>query len=145
MTTHSPWRGFGVILLRLVDVAARYLLTYATAWLAIGLTAPPEPRAWHVSDELQSRTEVVREHLETGLQLAWWIAAPSVLIIWVFALAGERTGMAFRGRLAGLLLLPLWFLMFGVAGEMYELLFLGQAGFALLLMRVPLIREHAPR
>ncbi|MEU9864970.1 hypothetical protein AB0D99_29265 [Streptomyces sp. NPDC047971] len=147
MTTDAPYLNFGAVLLRLLDVAVRYLATYAAVWLAIGLTWSPPAHDWPGLGPFDGRprTEIVRSQLETGLELSYMIAAPSILIIWLFALASERTGMAFRWRLAALLLLPLWFLMFGVAGDMYGLLLLGQVGFALVLMRVPLIRVHARR
>ncbi|MFF3402882.1 hypothetical protein ACFYW6_30780 [Streptomyces sp. NPDC002659] len=61
----------------------------------------------------------------------------------LFGLLNERKGAGFRIRLAGLLLLPTWFLLFQ---NLVALLFvpaLAQIVFALCLMRVPLVRFPA--
>ncbi|MFJ3520819.1 hypothetical protein [Streptomyces sp. NPDC090131] len=47
-----------------------------------------------------------------GLFFVMCIGIPSIVISFVHGLASTRTGMAFRGPLAVLLLLPLCFLLF---------------------------------
>ncbi|MFD0368294.1 hypothetical protein [Streptomyces sp. NPDC059071] len=145
MTTHSPWRGLGAVGLRLADVAGRYLLTYLAAFLAVGLTEPRVTDSWHEPSAFPSRAEVVLESLRLGVDLVWIIPVPSLLIVWLFALFSERTGLAFRGRLAGLLMAPLWFLFLTFAGSLLLFLVLAHLVFALLLMRAPLMRGYATR
>ncbi|MFI8965636.1 hypothetical protein ACIGO8_26395 [Streptomyces sp. NPDC053493] len=145
MTTHSPWRGLGAVGLRLADVAARYVLAYLAAWLAVGLTTPRVTDSWQDPSEFPSRGALVLEHLGFALDMVWVIAVPSVLISWLCALFGERTGTAFRARLAGLLLLPLWFLLFASTAHMLLFLALGHLVFALVVMPVPLMPAHGSR
>lgn len=40
------------------------------------------------------------------------IGIPTILISFLYGLKSPRTGAAFRAPLAGLLLLPIWFLLF---------------------------------
>jgi hypothetical protein len=114
----TPWRNLGVIGLRFVDLVVRYAVTFAITWGA-----------------LASQSGGMRA--TDWLALAVPIGIPSVLISFVYGLTSTRTGAAFRGRLAGLLLLPLWFLLF--FPPIFLIPAMGQLFFALCVMRTPLL------
>ncbi|MFE7323760.1 hypothetical protein ACFU8W_02045 [Streptomyces sp. NPDC057565] len=100
----------------------RYALTFALTWAAVAAALPADA---HVPD--------------TGLDFFPFIGIPSILMSFVYGLANTRTGMAFRLPLAGLLLLPTWFLLFGNFVEMLVIPVMGQLVFALCVMRAPLL------
>ncbi|MGW7364017.1 hypothetical protein ACWGI8_11435 [Streptomyces sp. NPDC054841] len=112
----------GVIGLRLVDLAVRYAVTFAVTWAAVDASLPADA-------------------VETEGWLAFFpvIGIPSILISFVYGLGNSRTGAAFRGPLAGLLLLPIWFLLFGNFPEMLSIPVAGQVLFALCVMRAPFL------
>ncbi|MEU1283121.1 hypothetical protein [Kitasatospora sp. NPDC005856] len=72
-----------------------------------------------------------------ALGIAAIVGIPSVAICVLYSLFSTRTGAAFRGPLAGLLLLPLWFLLF--FPPLLPFLLLGQLLFALCVARAPLL------
>jgi hypothetical protein len=109
----------GVIGLRFVDLVVRYALTFVVTWAAVG--------AWLSADV--GTTEVLGFFVFIGI--------PSIFISFVYGLANTRTGAAFRGRLAGLLLLPLWFLL--AFPVLLPIPVMGQLFFALCVMRAPLL------
>lgn len=87
MDASTPWRNLGVIGLRLVDLAVRYTITFVITWAAVDAWLPVE-------------FSVMNDWL--GLVLFMW--TPSILISFVYGLVNTRTGAAFRGPPAGLLL-----------------------------------------
>ncbi|MGA5194109.1 hypothetical protein [Streptomyces exfoliatus] len=121
MDASAPWRNLGTIGLRLVDLVVRYAVTFAITWAAVEASLPAEFRG--TANDWQG--------------LFMFIGIPSILISFVYGLAGTRTGMAFRGRLGGLLLLPLWFLLFFPPILLIPVV--GQFFFALCVMRTPLL------
>ncbi|MGW9070927.1 hypothetical protein ACWGQT_15985 [Streptomyces yangpuensis] len=66
-----------------------------------------------------------------------FLGIPSILISFIYGLASRHTGIAFRGRLAGLLFLPLWFLL--ALPPLLPVYAMGQLVFALGMMRTPLM------
>ncbi|MFE4652923.1 hypothetical protein [Streptomyces sp. NPDC056707] len=119
MDESTPWRNLGVIGLRFVDLAVRYAITFVVTLTAVEASLPADMRS-----------------MEDWLGLFVLIGVPSILISFAYGLAGTLAGAAFRGRLAGLLFLPLWFLPFL---GMPLILVMGQLFFALYVMRVPLL------
>ncbi|MFE0629877.1 hypothetical protein ACFW3D_23285 [Streptomyces sp. NPDC058864] len=121
MDPDTPWRNLGFVGLRLGDLVLRYAVTYALTWVAVDRSLPADA--------------------STGLWLACipLIAIPSLLISAYYALLNPRTSLEFRLPLAGLLLLPTWFLLFQNYGEMLLIPASGQVAFALCVMRVPLL------
>ncbi|MEU4131467.1 hypothetical protein [Streptomyces wuyuanensis] len=119
MDASTPWRNLGVIGLRFVDLVVRYAVIFAITWEAV-------ESQWGE----MSATD--------WLAFAVPIGIPSVLISFVYGLTSARTGAAFRGRLAGLLLLPLWFLLFFFP-PIFFIPAMGQLFFALCVMRTPLL------
>ncbi|MEU7281761.1 hypothetical protein AB0A69_23740 [Streptomyces sp. NPDC045431] len=120
MDESTPWWNLGVIGLRLVDLVVRYALVFALTLWATDASLPGDPgilRGWP--------------------SFALVIGAPSLLISFVYGLANTRTGMAFRGPLVGLLMLPLWFLLFFPPLLLFPAA--GQVVFALWVMRAPLL------
>lgn len=141
----SPWRRLGRVGLCLADATGRYLLIWVAAWLFYALTAPRQY-------ELVSYLPRTRSYWEDTAYYLWddsfaWVGVavgiPSLLIILLFGLLNERKGAAFRIRLAGLLLLPTWFLLFQNFVALLFVPVLAQIVFALCLMRVPLVRFPA--
>ncbi|MFE9868346.1 hypothetical protein ACFYPZ_37660 [Streptomyces sp. NPDC005506] len=138
----SPWRRLGRVGLCLADATGRYLLTWVAAWLVYALTAPRQHELESYLPRIRSYWEDTAYYLRDD-SVAWvglMVRIPSLLIILLFGLLNERKGAAFRFRLAGLLLLPTWFLLFQ---DFVALLFvpvLAQVVFALCLMPVPLVR-----
>ncbi|MCX4583910.1 hypothetical protein [Streptomyces sp. NBC_01481] len=141
----SPWRRLGRVGLCLADATGRYLLIWVAAWLVYALTAPRQ-------HELVSYLPRTRSYWEDTAYYLWddsiaWVGLavgiPSLLIILLFGLFNERKGMAFRIRLAGLLLLPTWFLLFQNFVALLFVPVLAQIVFALCLMPVPLVRFPA--
>lgn len=118
MDASTPWRNLGVIGLRFVDLVVRYTVTFAITWEAV-----------------ESQSGEMRA--TDWLAFAVLIGIPSVLISFVYGLTSPRTGAAFRGRLAGLLLLPLWLLLF--FPPIFLIPAMGQLFFALCVMRAPLL------
>ncbi|MEU8433397.1 hypothetical protein AB0F18_10840 [Streptomyces sp. NPDC029216] len=118
MEENAPWKNLGTIGLRLVDLVIRYAVTFTITWSAASAS---------VSFSLMS-----------GLPAALLVfGAPSVLLSFVYGLASPRTGMEFRGRLAGLLFLPVCWLIFFF--PILPILVMGQSVFALVVMRVPFV------
>ncbi|MBT2439676.1 hypothetical protein J7E93_05980 [Streptomyces sp. ISL-36] len=122
MDEGEPWRNLGRVGLRLVDLVVRYCLTFAITWAAMDAALPAEARS-----------------SETALDFFPFVGIPSILMSFVYGLASTRTGMAFRLPLAGLLLLPTWFLLFGHFLEVLIIPVLGQLFFALCVMRAPML------
>ncbi|MFF4379867.1 hypothetical protein [Kitasatospora sp. NPDC001547] len=118
MDPSTPWRNLGLIGLRLADLAVRYALTFA----AVLLVASAAGGGFAASD--------VRGFVVL-------VGIPSVAICALHSLFSTRTGTAFRGRLAGLLLPPLWFLLF--FPPLLPVPLLGQLLFALCVVRAPLL------
>ncbi|MGW1412341.1 hypothetical protein [Streptomyces sp. NPDC002403] len=121
MDASTPWRNLGVIGLRLIDLVVRYAITFAITWAAVVALLAAEFRG--IAND--------------GPGLFMLIGIPSILISFIYGLASTRTGMAFRGRLGGLLLLPLWFLLFFPPILLIPVM--GQFFFALCVMRTPLL------
>lgn len=141
----SPWRRLGRVGLCIADATGRYLLIWVAAWLVYALTAPRQ-------HELVSYLPRTRSHWEDTAYYLWddsiasvglSVGVPSLLIILLFGLLNERKGAAFRIRLAGLLLLPTWFLLFQNFVALFFVPVLAQVVFALCLMPVPLVRFPA--
>ncbi|MGW8950647.1 hypothetical protein [Streptomyces sp. NPDC055709] len=65
------------------------------------------------------------------------IGIPTILISFLYGLKSPRAGAALRVRLAGLLLLPIWFLLFGGFPQILFIPVAGQVFFALRVMRTP--------
>ncbi|MET9430816.1 hypothetical protein [Streptomyces sp. NPDC003036] len=120
MDASTPWRNLGVIGLRFVDLVVRYALVFALTLWAMEASLPGEPGI-----------------LQDWASFALVIGAPSLLISFVYGLANTRTGMAFRGPLVGLLMLPLWFLFFFPPLLLFPAT--GHVVFALWVMRAPLL------
>ncbi|MFD4659831.1 hypothetical protein ACFWP2_29860 [Kitasatospora sp. NPDC058444] len=121
MDPSTPWRNLGFIGLRLADLVIRYAATLAvTEALLAGAMAG-------------TAAMTARDMLG----IAAFVGLPSVVICFLFSLFSTRTGAAFRGPLAGLLLLPLWFLLF--FPPLLPVLLLGQLLFALCVVRAPLL------
>ncbi|MET8545793.1 hypothetical protein ABZW03_34930 [Kitasatospora sp. NPDC004799] len=120
MDPNTPWRNLGLIGLRLADLVIRYAATFALAGLL--LTASMSDVRFAASDA-------------QGFVLL--VGLPSVAISVLFSLFSTKAGMAFRGRLAWLLLLPLWFLLF--FPPLLPIPLLGQLLFALCVIRSPLL------
>jgi hypothetical protein len=118
---NTPWRNLGIIGLRLVDLAGRYVLTYTVTWAAVDASLPAD------------------DFSEGRLVFFPLIGIPSLLVSSYYALLNHRTGAAFRLPLAGLLVLPTWFLLFQNFSEMLFIPVMGQLFFALCVMRVPLL------
>ncbi|MFJ6948786.1 hypothetical protein ACISU4_29805 [Streptomyces wuyuanensis] len=118
MDASTPWRNLGVIGLRFVDLVVRYAATFVITWKV-----------------LESQLGGMRATDWLGFAVP--IGIPSVLLSFVYGLTSTRTGAAFRGRLAGLLLLPLWFLLF--FPPIFFVPVMGQLFFALCVMRTPLL------
>lgn len=91
----TPWWNLGVIGLRFVDLVLRYAITFVVTLAAVEASLPADMRS-----------------MEDWPGLFVLIGVPSILISFAYGLASTRAGAAFRGRLAGLLFLPLWFLPF---------------------------------
>ncbi|MFJ5546868.1 hypothetical protein [Streptomyces sp. NPDC093225] len=123
MEEGTPWRNLGVIGLRLVDLAARYALVFALTWAAVAGSLP---------DGIS-----LGEDARDWLGFFTLIGVPSVLISFLYGLANTRTGAAFRGPLAALLLLPLWFLLFFPPILLIPVI--GQLVFALCVVRAPFL------
>ncbi|WP_405786921.1 hypothetical protein OG753_02635 [Streptomyces sp. NBC_00029] len=121
MNEGTPWRNLGVIGLRLVDLVVRYALVFTITLAAVSASLPAE----------------FRFAAHDGLLFVMYIGIPSIVISFVYGLANSRTGMAFRGPLALLLLLPLWFLLF--FPPILIIPAMGQLLFALGVMRAPLL------
>ncbi|MFE7621717.1 hypothetical protein [Streptomyces sp. NPDC057496] len=121
MDASTPWRNLGVIGLRLVDLVVRYAITFVITWAAV----------------VASLAEEFRGIANDGLVLFMFIGIPSILISFIYGLASTRTGMAFRGRLGGLLLPPLWLLL--PFPPILLIPVMGQLFFALCVMRTPLL------
>ncbi|WP_327123419.1 hypothetical protein [Streptomyces sp. NBC_01727] len=119
MDESTPWRNLGGIGLRFIDLVVRYAITFVVTLAALEAPLPADMRS--VKDW-------------PGLFVL--IGVPSILISFAYGLASTRTGAAFRGRLAGLLFLPLWFLPFL---GMPLIPVMGQLFFGLCVMRVPLL------
>lgn len=141
----SPWRRLGRVGLCIADATGRYLLIWVAAWLVYALTAPRQ-------HELVSYLPRTRSHWEDTAYYLWddsiasvglSVGVPSLLTILLFGLLNERKGAAFRIRLAGLLLLPTWFLLFQNFVALLFVPVLAQVVFALCLMPVPLVRFPA--
>ncbi|MEU2157205.1 hypothetical protein ABZ532_19690 [Streptomyces sp. NPDC019396] len=120
MDESKPWRNLGVVGLRLVDLVVRYAATFAVTWLAVEASLSGE---FSVIDEWPAFAVI--------------IGVPSVLISFVYGLCSTRTGAEFRGPLALLLLLPLWFLLF--FSPILPIPLVGQLVFALCVMRAPML------
>ncbi|MFD8143345.1 hypothetical protein [Streptomyces sp. NPDC059708] len=118
MEEGAPWKNLGIIGLRLVDLMLRYTVTAALSWVLLDATLPED---FDVLRELPYYLRI------TGI--------PSVVICFVYGLASNRTGMAFRAPLALLLLLPLWWTI--AFPPIVIVLVMGQAAFALGVMRAP--------
>ncbi|MEU5150082.1 hypothetical protein AB0G42_23255 [Streptomyces yangpuensis] len=117
----TPQRNPGVIALRFVELVVRYAITLAITWGAVEASLPAELRFG-----------------ASGLLLfVIFLGIPSILISFIYGLASRHTGIAFRGRLAGLLLLPLWFLL--ALPPLLPVYAIGQLVFALCMMRTPLM------
>lgn len=121
MDASKPWRNLGVIGLRLVDLAARYVLTYTLTWAAVDWSLPPD------------------DFTDGWLVFFPAIGIPSLLISAYYSLLNPRTGAAFRLPLAGLLVLPTWFLLFQNFSEMLVIPVMGQLIFALCVVQAPLL------
>ncbi|MEV0090232.1 hypothetical protein [Streptomyces sp. NPDC050738] len=144
----TPWRRLGRVGVCLADAIGRYLLTWIAAWFVYALTAPRQ----HDLESYLPRTRT-RSYWEDTAHYLWGddsivgvgllVAAPSLLIILLFGLLNKRKGMEFRMRLAGLLLLPTWFLLFQNFAALLFIPALTQIAFALCLMPVPLVRFPA--
>ncbi|MFF5005047.1 hypothetical protein ACFY3G_19755 [Streptomyces phaeochromogenes] len=141
----SPWHRLGRVGLCIADAVGRYLLIWVAAWLVYALTAPRQ-------DELVSYLPRTRSYWEDTAHYLWddsiaWVGlmvgVPSLLVILLFGLLNNRKGAAFRIRLAGLLLLPTWFLLFQNFVALLLVPVLAQVAFALCLMPVPLVRFPA--
>ncbi|MFF7778205.1 hypothetical protein ACFZCG_27800 [Streptomyces tanashiensis] len=117
MDPDTPWRNLGVIGLRLVDLVVRYIITFAITWAAASESMSPDFRL--TAYDFQN--------------LFITIGIPSLLISVIYGLASKRTGMAFRGPLSLLLLLPLWYLVFFL--PLLPIAIMGQLFFALCVMR----------
>lgn len=115
----TPWRNLGVIGLRLVDLAVRYAITFAITWGAVEASLSEDMR------------------ITDWMAFAVIIGIPSILISFVYGLTSTRTGIPFRGRLAGLLLLPVSLLLF--FPPLLPLPAMGQLFFAFCVMRTPFL------
>ncbi|MEU3788673.1 hypothetical protein [Streptomyces fructofermentans] len=138
----SPWRRLGRVGLCIADAVGRYLLVWVAAWLVHALTAPRR-------HELASYLPRTHSYWEDTVHYLWdgsialvglMVGIPSLLIVLSFGLLNKRKGADFRIRLAGLLLLPAWFLLFQNFVELLVVPVLAQVTFALCLMPVPLVR-----
>ncbi|MEU5296720.1 hypothetical protein [Streptomyces umbrinus] len=141
----SPWHRLGRVGLCIADAVGRYLLIWVAAWLVYALTAPRQ-------HELASYLPRTRSYWEDTAYYLWddsiasvglMVGIPSLLVILLFGLLNKRKGAAFRIRLAGLLLLPTWFLLFQNFVALLFVPVLTQVAFALCLMPVPLVRFPA--
>ncbi|MFF3055829.1 hypothetical protein [Streptomyces sp. NPDC057909] len=144
MTT-SPWRRLGRVGVCIADAIGRYLLTCVAAWLVYALTAPRRHELVSYLPRTRSYWEDTVYYLRDD-SIAWVgliVGIPSLLMILLFGLLNERKGAAFRIRLAGLLLLPTWFLLFQNFVALLFVPVLAQVVFALCLMPVPLVRFPA--
>ncbi|WP_329116504.1 hypothetical protein [Streptomyces sp. NBC_01465] len=120
----KPW----IVGLRLVDLTVRYAVTFFLTLVATASAVPDEG--------LQN---------DDWLYFALFLGIPSLLISAVYGLANTQSGSAFRLPLAGLLLLPTWFLLFVTYPETLVVPVLGQLLFALCVMRAPLLRSGPSR
>ncbi|MGW2062160.1 hypothetical protein ACWCO9_16065 [Streptomyces sp. NPDC001937] len=119
MDESTPWRNLGVIGLRFVDLVLRYAVTFVVTLTAVEASLPADMRS-----------------MKDWPGLFVLIGVPSILISFAYGLASTRAGAASRGRLDGLLFLPLWFLPFL---GMPLIPVMGQLFLALCVMRVPLL------
>ncbi|MEU3303109.1 hypothetical protein ABZ729_25345 [Streptomyces sp. NPDC006678] len=119
MDASTPWRNLGVIGLRLVDLAVRYAITFAITWGAVEASLSEDMR------------------ITDWMAFAVIIGIPSILISFVYGLTSTRTGIPFRGRLAGLLLLPVSLLLF--FPPILPFPAMGQLIFAFCVMRTPFL------
>ncbi|MFF8381550.1 hypothetical protein ACF07V_36215 [Streptomyces sp. NPDC015661] len=117
MDPDTPWRNLGVIGLRIVDLVVRYAITFAITWAAVSESLSPDFRL--TAYDFQNLFET--------------IGIPSLLISVIYGLASKRSGLAFRGPLSLLLLLPLWYLVF--FPPLLPIAIMGQFFFALCAMR----------
>lgn len=143
--TTSPWRRLGRVGVCIADATGRYLLTWVAAWLVYALTAPRRHELVSHLPRTSSYWEDTVYYLRDD-SIAWVgliVGVPSLLMILLFGLLNERKGAAFRIRLAGLLLLPTWFLLFQNFVALLFVPVLAQVVFALCLMPVPLVRFPA--
>ncbi|MEU8832738.1 hypothetical protein [Streptomyces sp900116325] len=141
----SPWRRLGRVGLCLADATGRYLLIWVAAWLVYALTAPRQHELVSYLPRTRSYWEDTAYYLrdDSIACVGLAVGSPSLLIILLFGLLNERKGVAFRIRLAGLLLLPAWFLLFQNFVALLFVPLLAQIVFALCLMPVPLVRFPA--
>jgi hypothetical protein len=141
----SPWRRLNRVGLCLADATGRYLLIWVAAWLVYALTAPRQHELVSYLPRTRSYWEDTAYYLRDDSIACVGLAVgiPSLLIILLFGLLNERKGAAFRIRLAGLLLLPAWFLLFQNFVALLFVPLLAQIVFALCLMPVPLVRFPA--
>ncbi|MFI1210330.1 hypothetical protein ACH4UV_22295 [Streptomyces sp. NPDC020802] len=137
-----PWRRLGRVGLCVADAVGRYLLIWVAAWLVHALTAPRRHELVSHLPSTHSYWEDTAHYLWDGsiASVGLMVGIPSLLVILLFGLLNERKGAAFRIRLAGLLLLPTWFLLFQNSAALLFVPVLAQVAFALCLMPVPLVR-----
>ncbi|MFE7464652.1 hypothetical protein ACFU6R_11190 [Streptomyces sp. NPDC057499] len=127
----------------LADTVGRYLLTWVAAWLVHAVMAPRQHELVSYLPRTRSYWEDTAFYLwgdTTFARVGLLVGVPSLFIILLFGLLNERRGAAFRIPLAGLLLLPTWFLPFGNFLATLVVPVLAQVAFALFLMPVPLVR-----
>ncbi|MFD9440162.1 hypothetical protein ACFWBR_26495 [Streptomyces sp. NPDC060006] len=129
----------------MADAVGRYLLIWVAAWLVHALTAPRRHELVSYLPRTHSYWEDTASYLWDGsiASVGLMVGIPSLLVILLFGLLNERKGAAFRIRLAGLLLLPAWFLLFQNSAALLFVPVLAQVTFALCLMPVPLVRFPA--
>lgn len=118
MDARTPLRNLGGTGLRLVELAVRYTVIFVVTWVTVDVSLSVE-----FLDEW------------SGLFLLMWV--PSIVISFVYGQVNTRTGVAFRAPLAGLLMLPLWFLLPFPPALPHVVT--GQLLFALCVIRAPMV------
>ncbi|MEV0191125.1 hypothetical protein AB0I39_21605 [Kitasatospora purpeofusca] len=119
----TSWRRPERLWAQVAFALTGYLLTYAAAWILIGLTGHRRedlgPDFW--PGKTLSYWESFLAYLDDGVRVFFLIGIPSMLLIPLFVIWGYRSGVERRGALVTVLLLPTWFLFF--AGTLGMLLF----------------------
>ncbi|GAA2714936.1 hypothetical protein GCM10010315_23130 [Streptomyces luteosporeus] len=117
-----------------------YLAVFMVGWLAIAVTGPRTLKAGSDSFEHASFGESMLSYCGTAIGMLVLIGIPSVLIALVAGVTRRKMEhQEFRALMAGMLLLPVWPLLFAGTPLILWIQIGVQVVFALTLMPVPLL------
>ncbi|MGW4289992.1 hypothetical protein ACWEIK_23980 [Streptomyces sp. NPDC004673] len=138
-STHRSTSSVKTVLRWVLSTVWRYLLTFLGCWVVIAVASPADK----LLPESASTWDSAVTYVDLATAMLVFIACPSILIVLVLGVSSLRSNWPKLRMLAcGLLLLPLWPLLF--VSQTQPLLFqaVAQVVFSLWLMpRLPLLDQ----